>query len=128
MSTENKSPEATGGDRALALRIHVPNMGVTVEHLTAQLASHREQAVASALSAQSAELEALKATVDRLNAELRIEREAHKDSISRASLPWEGQILSLRERVKELESQLTMSTQAAANRLATALRGAGEEK
>ena len=59
-------PQATGGDRALALRIHVPNMGVTVEHLTAQLASHREQAVAFALSAQSAELEALKATVVRM--------------------------------------------------------------
>lgn len=63
-------PQATGGDRALALRIHVPNMGVTVEHLTAQLASHREQAVAFALSAQSAELEALKATVERLSGHL----------------------------------------------------------
>lgn len=72
------TPQATGGDRALANEIAQliwVNAGVEIGevmtvHIEERIAAHREQAVTSALAAQSAELEALKATVERLSGHL----------------------------------------------------------
>ena len=57
------TPQATGGDRDLARAVI---RDLSIDDGAAAIAAHREQAVSSALSAQSEELEALRATVVRM--------------------------------------------------------------